>query len=173
MNWVRWLAAVCVVPTASALAAAQALKAGPEHEILQKLVGKWEGTVQGGGQESKGTMRYHTIMDGRWLESSFRGETGGQKVEGKGLDGYNANKKKYVSVWIDSMSQEPLIMEGTYDADTKTMTMTGDGPGMDGKPAKLKQVTIWKDDDTMVTKMYQVQDGKDNEVITIAFKRVK
>jgi hypothetical protein len=172
MRPIRWLAALWIAATASALAMAQeAAKLGPEHDILKKLTGKWEATVQFGNQESKGTMSYHQILDGRWLESSFKGEFQGQKFEGKGLDGYDPMKKKFVSVWIDSMAPSPLVLEGTYDADKKTMTMEGTGPGQDGKPVKQKEVTTWQDDDTAVMKFYQGDDS--NAMMTITYKRVK
>lgn len=172
MKPVRYLAALCVAATACALALAQeAPKAGPEHEVLQKLAGKWEATVSFGGQESKGTMTYRPILEGRWMESSYKGDFSGQKFEGKGLDGYDATKKKYVGVWIDTMSQAPLMMEGTYDADKKTMTREGEGPDMSGKMVKQKEVVTWPDDDTMVAKFYQGDDA--NAMMTITYKRVK
>jgi hypothetical protein len=62
-------------------------------------------------------------------------------------------------------------MEGTYDKEKKTLTMTGEGPGMDGKPTKHKAVSEWKDEDTMHFSMY-VGDGAD-PAFTIVYKRRK
>ena len=42
-----------------------------------------------------------------------------------------------------------MVMEGTYDKEKKTMTMAGEGPGMDGKPTKYKSVSEMPDDDTI------------------------
>jgi hypothetical protein len=64
-----------------------------------------------------------------------------------------------------------MVMEGTYDAEKKAMTLTGEGPGMDGKPTKFKSVSEMPDDDTINFKMY-MGDGKD-PAFTIAYKRKK
>ncbi|HEX4612004.1 MAG TPA: DUF1579 family protein, partial [Urbifossiella sp.] len=79
--------------------------------------------------------------------------------------------KKYVSVWVDSMGTTPMLMEGSYDQAAKTMTMSGDGPGMDGKLTRWKSVAEVKDDDTMKMSMF-VGDGKE-PMFTVLYKRKK
>jgi Protein of unknown function (DUF1579) len=154
------------------MALAQPAKPGPEHEHLKQVEGTWEATVKFGEQESKGTMTYEMDLGGLWLTSKFEGEFGGQKFQGRGFDTYDAGKKKYVGVWIDSMSTKPMIMEGTYDKEAKTLTMTGEGPGMDGKPTKHKSVLEIKDKDTMVFTMSMPdKEGKDQVMLTINYKR--
>jgi hypothetical protein len=65
-------------------------------------------------------------------------------------------------------------MEGDYDKEKKTLTMTGLGPGMDGKPAKFKGVTHFPDNDHQTFTMYAVDaDGKDNKMMTIDYVRKK
>jgi hypothetical protein len=173
MTIARWLlvSLIACLLAAPAFAQPPMPKPGPEHEILKKLEGTWEATVQMGGQESKGTMTYKIGPGGMWMIGDFQGEFGGGKFEGHGLDGFDSNKKKYVSAWIDSMSQSPMLMDGSYDAEKKTMTMTGEGPGPDGKPVKYKSVTEYKDDDNLVFKMYQ--EGSDQPMMTINYKRKK
>jgi hypothetical protein len=149
-------------------------KPGPEFDVLKELVGTWDATIKLGDQESKGTMVYKMDLGGMWLSSRFEGDFGGMKLEGKGMDGYNPAKKKYVGVWFDSMSPSPMISEGTYDKDKGIMTMIGEGPGPDGKPTKYKQVLEAKDKDTMVFNMYTVDnDGKEQPMMSIHYKRKK
>lgn len=69
------------------------------------------------------------------------------------------------------MGPSPVIMTGDYDAAKKTMTQTGEEPGMDGKVAKYKSVTEFTDADTMKMTMY-VGDGKD-PMFTVSYKRKK
>src|SRR5262249_31409183 len=76
-------------------------KPGPELEHLKQLVGVWDATVSVGG---KGTMTYKMDLGGLWLVSEYEGEFGDQKFQGRGLDTYDSAKKKYVTVWADSMS---------------------------------------------------------------------
>ena len=121
--------------------------------------------------KSKGTMTYKMEVGGTWLVGDFEGDFGGMKFNGKGLDSYDANKKKYVSVWVDSMSTAPMTMEGTYDAAKKTMTMSGEATGPDGKPNKMKSVTEFKDDDNVTMNMFS-GDAKE-AMFVITYKRKK
>jgi hypothetical protein len=145
-------------------------KPGPEHEHLKKLEGTWEATMKMMGQESKGTMTYKMEVGGLWLTSNFEGDFGGMKFHGKGFDSYDAGKKKFVSVWVDNMITTPMFMEGTYDKEKKTLTMTGDGPSPAGT-VKFRSVTTFKDEDNIVFDMY-MGDGKDPG-FTIVYKRKK
>src|SRR5262249_33563823 len=164
-------AAVIVAP---ALVSQEPPKPGPEMDKLKNLVGTWDASVKMTGSEAKGTVTYKIDLGGLWLVSNFEGEFGGQKFQGHGMDSYDSSKKKYVSIWIDSMSTSPLISEGTFDKDGKVLTMTGEGPGPDGKPAKFKSVSNEKDKDTIIFTMYMVpKDGKEQEMMTITYKRKK
>ena len=171
MKAVRWLAVAVVAVVAVPASAQEFPKPGPEHEQLKKLEGTWDATMKAPGMESKGTMTYKMDLGGLWLVSSFEGEFAGMKFSGKGLDTYDAAKKKYVGVWFDSMSTTPMTMEGTYDPAKKTLTMIGDGVGMDGKPAKWKSVSEMPDKDTVHMSMF-VGDGKE-PMFTITYKRKK
>ena len=98
-------------------------KPGPEHDVLKKLVGNWDTTMKMGGMDSKGTVTYKMDLGGLWLTSEMKSELFGEKYTGRGFDTYDAGKKKYVMVWIDSMSTGALLMEGTYNTEKKTMTL--------------------------------------------------
>ena len=167
------LAVLAILAPASSLGFAQAPpKPGPEFDILKGMEGTWEATIKVGGQDSKGTMTYKMGMGGLWLMSKFEGEFMGQKFEGHGMDSYDANKKKYVSVWVDSMSTSPLVMEGTFDPAEKKISLEGMGPGMDGKPAKSSMVTELKGKDEMFSSMSGPgPDGKQAVMMTITYKR--
>src|SRR5262245_36501725 len=166
------VALVALTALAGAPAFAQGPAPGPEHEALKEMVGTWDATINFGGQESKGTMVYKMDLGNLWLIANFEGDFFGQKFQGKGADSYDAIKQKYVGVWIDSMTTIPMIMEGTYDKEKRTMTMAGEGRGMDGKPVRTKSVTQMKDKDTMVFTMSHVDtDGKDQQMMTITYKR--
>ena len=153
------------------VAAQEPPKPGPEHEMLKKMVGTWDTTMKFGGMESKGTTTYKMELGGLWLSGAMEIDLGGMKFQGKGMDTYDAAKKKYISVWFDSMGTQPMLMEGTYDKDKKTLTLSGDSPGPDGKPAKWKSVSKYTDADTVNFEMY-VGDGKD-PMFTAVYKRKK
>jgi Protein of unknown function (DUF1579) len=167
------LALVALLTPASSRSFAQdPVKPGPEHELLKGMEGTWEATVKFGGQESKGTMVWKMGLGGLWLLSNYEGEFFGQKFEGHGMDSYDSIKKKYVSVWADSMATSPMVTEGTYDAAEKKLTMEGIGPGQDRKPAKMTMVTEFKDRDNMISTMSGPgADGKQAVMMTIVYKR--
>jgi hypothetical protein len=172
MMTLRWFCAVAAAVLVAPAATAQEFpKPGPEHEVLKKLEGNWDLVMKFGGMETKGTVTYKMELGGLWLTGNLESEIFGTKFQGKSLDGYDATKKKYVGVWVDSMSNSPMFMEGTFDKEKKTLTMTGDGPGMDGKPTKFKAVSIMPDDDTINFSMY-MGDGKE-PAFTITYKRKK
>lgn len=149
-------------------------KPGPEHEQLkQKFVGDWDVTVSFAGGESKATASYKMDLGGFWLTEDFRGDFQGQKFLGRATTGYDPLKKKYVSTWVDSMSPSLLVLEGGFDKDGKTFTETGEGPGADGKLAKLKNVYEFPDKDTIIFTMYGAKDGKDEQMMKLTYKRKK
>jgi len=146
---------------------------GPEHEQLKKLEGTWNAKIKMGDSESTATATYKMVCGGMWLMSDFQGQLGDMKFSGQGLDGYDPEKKKYVSVWVDSMSSRPMLLEGTHDKEKKTTTMMGEAPGPDGKLAKHKMVTHLPDNDHMTFTMYIVADGQENKIMTIEYTRKK
>ncbi|MSR52517.1 MAG: DUF1579 domain-containing protein [Gemmataceae bacterium] len=156
---------------ASTAKAQEPPKPGPEHAMLKKQEGTWDTVMKTGGMESKGTAVYKMDLGGLWLTSTFDGELFGSKFTGKGFDSYDPAKKKFVGVWIDSMSTSPMTMEGTYDKEKKTLTMSGEHPGTDGKPTKFKAVSEMKDDDNTFFSMF-LGDGK-APAFTIHYKRKK
>jgi Protein of unknown function (DUF1579) len=133
-------------------------------------VGTWDAETENG----KGTMTYKMGLGGLWLIGDFEGEFGGMKFQGKGLDTYDSATKKYRSIWVDSFSTAPRIMEGNLDKDYKVMTMTGEGPWQQGKTAKFKSITEIKDADTVNFSLFMVdKDGKEQPMVKITYKRKK
>lgn len=169
------LAVVSVVLSSvsfSTAVAQEPIKPGPEHAMLKSLEGQWDAVVQAGEEKSKATATYKMECGGLWLVSDFRGEFGGQKFSGHGIDGYDPEKKKFVGIWVDSWTTDPMRFEGTYDEKTKTITSTAMGKGPDGQPAKYKNTATYPDKDHQTFKMYLVgPDGKDNLMMTIEYTR--
>jgi hypothetical protein len=161
------IAVLLVVP---ALYSQEAPKPGKEHELLKRMEGTWDVIMEGG----KGTMTYKIGLGGLWLLGELDGEFGGMKFSGKRMDTYDLTAKKYRTIWADSMSTAPMIMEGNFDKDNKVLTMTGEGPGQDGKPTKFRTTTEIKDADTMEFTLSHIdKDDKAQQMIKITYKRKK
>jgi uncharacterized protein DUF1579 len=147
-------------------------KPGPEHAFLKQSEGTWDATIKSLGNESKGTITYKMDLNGLWLLEHFKADFGGMPFDGMGATGYDPAKKKYVSVWIDSMSPGLIVSEGTYDKATKTMTMFGNMPMPDGKTVKATITTVATDPNTKIfTIKAPGPDGKEAEMMHITYKR--
>jgi len=154
-------------------------KPGPEHDVLKAMEGTWDTvmTMAGAPKDapaSKGTSVSKMEVGGVWLTSKFEGDFAGAKFEGRGIDGYDQTKKKYTAMWVDSMTTTPLILEGTYDAKAKALTMIGDFSGPDGKPAKFKIKSVIKDKDHHTSTMSMIgEDKMEQEMFSIEYTRKK
>jgi hypothetical protein len=171
-----WIVAAALVSLAvSATGFAQEFpKPGPEHEALKTMEGTWEATMKPAeGGEFPGEMTAKMECGGMWLASDYKTDFGGLKFSGKGLDGYDTTKKKYVSVWVDSMSTTPMMLEGNFN-DEKQLVMTGSSVNMEGKPIKVKTVSKMNSEDSHSFEMFELKDdGSEKSMFTIEYKRKK
>jgi hypothetical protein len=193
MNVRRCLVRLCVavvVLGTSSLARAQEGGGPPipkptaEHKILAADEGTWDATVKafmgGPGTEpmvSKGTEVNTVMTGGLWLLSRFQGDFGGTAFEGRGQFGYDPIKKKYVGTWIDSMVPTMSVLEGSYDAKTRTMTYVGDAvdPNTKSKYSQ-RMVTTTKDDGSRVFTLYMKGDmtgGNEAKALEITYTKRK
>jgi hypothetical protein len=94
--------------------------------------------------------------------------------QGKGMDGYDLLKKKYVSVWVDSMISAPMIFEGDYDASGKVLTMICKAPDPEGKPAVWRSVSKFISADEHTFEMFMTPEGgKEASMMVVTYKRAK
>jgi len=153
---------------------------GPEHAKLKSLEGNWTADVtamdpSGKEEKSTGTMKNEMILGGRYLKQDYSGTMMGMPFKGGGLVGYDNVKKKYTMLWVDEMSTQMMISEGTFDESAKTLTTTCSMvcPGDDAKK-NFKQVVTMTDEDHHAYDMFEVMsDGKENKVLTIKYTRAK
>jgi len=105
---------------------------GPEHKILESLVGEWDVKVRfyfpdpKKPSESKGIMSRKMILGGNFLQESFTGEFVGQPFAGLSLIGFDADKERFVTIWCDSMSTSMTQTQGIYDERKKTLISLGE-----------------------------------------------
>ncbi len=155
-------------------------KPGVEHEQLKQMTGLWDAHVKctfepgKSPQESKGGYTGKLDVGGYFLVTEFKGEILGKPFQGRGLTGYDPFKKKYVGVWVDSMSPALYTMEGAFDKSGKVFTEIMDGPDPQGKPMKMRATTEIKGQDQMHFQMHvRGPDGKESLIMEIAYTRKK
>jgi uncharacterized protein DUF1579 len=150
---------------------------------MKQCAGTWDATIHmtmgpetsKAPETSKGTETVRIIGDGQWLVSDFEGNMAGAPFTGHGVTGFDPTKKKYVGVWVDSMSPHVMHMEGTMDAAGKKLTMTGEAPDhQTGKMIKHTMTETYVDADTREFVMAMPgPDGKVMDVMKIVYKRRK
>ena len=86
--------------------------------------------------------------------------------------GYDPEKKKYVASWVDNAQPRLMLLEGTYDAATNTLTMYTESKDPTGKPVKEKHTHQYKGEDHRVFRIFQPgPDGKDMLFMEVSYKK--
>jgi hypothetical protein len=158
------------------LAAQEMPKPQAEHHKLAQSVGTWDATIDTMGMDgklhrSKGVSVQKPGPGGFWVIEDFQGEMNGVQCTGHGAFGYDPQKKAYVRSWI-SVTPMLMVFTGTFDQAGKVLTMTGDGPGMDGTPIRMKHVMTWTSGDSMTFEAFVVlPDGSELKNMTITYTR--
>jgi hypothetical protein len=114
---------------------------GPEHEALAKLAGEYttmmrfRPTAAQPAQESKGTAKFTSVLDGRFILEESTGEQFGKQFKARKIYGYNNAAKRYESAWV-------------YTASTAIMTLHGSSPD-GGKTIRLNATVAQANDAQM------------------------
>ncbi|MBL8901190.1 MAG: DUF1579 domain-containing protein [Planctomycetes bacterium] len=138
-------------------------EATAEHKMLLKAVGEWEGKIvaemPGAPAQDFPATETITAVGEFWVQSKFACNFMGMPFAGAGTTGYDVAKKKYVGTWIDSMTTELAVMEGTYDAEKKALVMSWEAPEMGtGERVPHRMETV-HGADSYVSKMFVGKDG--------------
>ena len=171
------IAVVCLSVASQAFAQGEAPT--EHHAILKKDVGTWNAvlTVMMPGQDpvKMEGVEVNKMLGELWVTSEFKGEIFGTPFLGRGQFGYDAQKKKYVGTWIDSMTSSMSTMTGQFDK--KTNALSFDTTQLDpatGKRVKAKNVTTYVSKDVREMKMMtEGEDGKWVTTMTIKYTRKK
>jgi hypothetical protein len=146
-----------------------------ELAVFEKDAGVWDATVEiriSPGAEplvSKGVSTNRLAYGGRWLITDFENETG---FGGHGVYGFDVVKKKYTGVWVDPSRTTLAVMDGVYDAATRTMTMTGEMKKPNGETLAWRETTERVDADTQIFRSFVPgPDGVAFELMTVTYRR--
>jgi len=149
---------------------------GDMHKMMSGWDGTWDAEVTSfypgmPPEKSKATTVNTTIMDGRYQRSVHKGSMMGAPFSGESIMGYDNARKKFLSTWVDNMGTGVMTMEGTWDAATKKLNMTGqcvDPSAGTDKMMTMRQVISVIDDKTQMFEMYGPgPDGKDYKMMEI------
>ena len=150
---------------------------GPEHARFKEAVGTWKTETKmwmGPGEPSVsyGVSKMETILGGRYMKEHFRCTMMDQPFEGLALAGFDNHRKKYISVWLDNLSTDIMVMEGTFDEATKTGTYVGDYDDPFFGPTKMKNVVREISKDKHIFEMFKIgPDGTEQKEMEITYTR--
>ncbi|HKW86376.1 MAG TPA: DUF1579 domain-containing protein [Nitrospiraceae bacterium] len=151
---------------------------GEPHKQLTSLAGSWTTQTKEWMEpgkpptESTGSVEMKVLLDGRFLQQEFSGNMMGQPYSGIGTTGYDNLRKRYVSMWMDTMGTGIFMMEGTASADGKTITLRGQHAELGG--GKMTHRAVWKivDNNNQTFDMYGTHDGgKEMKMMEITYTR--
>ena len=151
---------------------------GEPHKLFASLAGSWTTKTKEWMEpdkppmESTGSAEMKMLLDGRFLQQEFTGGMMGQPYSGVGISAYDNLRKRYVTMWIDSMGTGIFTMEGTASADGKTITLKGQHAELGG--GQMTHRAVWKivDSNTQTFDMYGTHEhGKEMKVMEITYTR--
>ncbi|MGZ7032145.1 MAG: DUF1579 domain-containing protein, partial [Thermoanaerobaculia bacterium] len=159
----------------------KAMTPGPQHKLLDNMVGTWTATtsmwMQPGAPPtvSKGTSVNKWIMGGRYMEQKFTGNFMNMPFNGLGYTGYDNVKKQYWGTWMDSMSTGTMMTTGGTDDNGMNWKFTGTvADPMTGKDTTLEEHITVKDKDHHTFEMWSPgPDGKMFKMMEITYTRKK
>ena len=151
---------------------------GEPHKLFASLAGSWTTKTKEWmepdkpSMESTGSAEMKMLLDGRFLQQEFTGDMMGQPYSGIGISAYDNLRKRYVTMWIDSMGTGIFTMEGTASADGKTITLEGQHAELGG--GQMTHRAVWKivDSNTQTFDMYGTHEhGKEMKMMEITYTR--
>ena len=151
---------------------------GEPHKLFASLAGSWTTKTKEWMEpdkppmESTGSAEMKMLLDGRFLQQEFTGDMMGQPYSGVGISAYDNLRKRYVTMWIDSMGTGIFTMEGTASADGKTITLEGQHAELGG--GQMTHRAVWKivDSNTQTFDMYGTHEhGKEMKMMEITYTR--
>ena len=152
---------------------------GEPPKVLAGLEGSWTTKTRSWmapdtpPMESTGTCESKMLLGGRYLQQEYAGDMGGEAFRGINILGYDNHTKKYLSVWIDSMSTGIYFFEGTASGDGKTITQESRYDDPVRGPLVWRSVTKIKDDNTLEYTMFITpKRGKDEKMMEMTVTRM-
>jgi len=139
---------------------------GDMHRMLAARAGKWRVQILSpspdGAVVETGTVtaQYTMVLGGRYLQAMYNGTMMGQPFESTGLTGYDNSKKVFIDTWADNMGTGIIVLEGSYDAATRTLETKGTAVDpINNGTCGMRQVLRTIDDNHMVMEMFTTPLG--------------
>ncbi len=152
-------------------------KPGPHHAHLARLVGKWRLTTKyfpapgAPPMTGTGTETVRRSPDGLWFVMDFSMDDG--SFSGHGVSGYDAFKKKYVGVWVDSTTTSLQLSEGECSEEGRVHTSLSQATDPStGTTIRMRMRSAIKDEKSRTFELFRIgSDGKETPELEITAAR--
>ena len=153
---------------------------GAPHKLFESLEGSWN-TMSRGWMgpdqppvEGRGSCEQKMLLGGRYLYQEYKGTMGGEPFNGIGIQGYDNHTKKYLSVWMDTMSTGIFLFEGIATTDGKIITQQSSYDDPVRGPMTWRTLTHIVDSTLIEFEMYLTpKGGKEEKAMEMTMTRVK
>ena len=113
------------------IARMKAATPGRQHEVLERLVGKWQGVIHmimapgGATMSAETTITREWVLDKHFLREKIESDTEWGNFEGLGYLGYNNVDGQYESTWMENMATSINFSTGWFDPDREVLVLKG------------------------------------------------
>lgn len=155
-------------------------EAGEAHKHLESLLGDWDGEVSVWFAPGKPPMKFketikrEMLFDQRFIIEHVDAQSAMGPYHGLSILGYNNARKCYEIFFIDNGSTPMNLWTGSFDADKKLFTYTGNEVDTNGKKAAFRTTIDCSQADTQIKAGYKPgKDGKEYKAFEIKMSRKK
>lgn len=154
---------------------------GPEHAQFKEMVGEYNADMLWWMEPNtppmtfKGKAKFELILDGHYLKQTYTcPDMMGTPYTGIGIEGYDRFAKRYVSIWLDNMSNSIMMQYGKCSESGKVCTYYGrEHDSSTGELDKVVKAVLSHDGDVPVFSMYELRpDNTEFKGMEIRYKRV-
>lgn len=157
----------------------ESMTPGDMQKMLASYCGTWSGEITMWMDPSKPPAKYtgvreiKMILGGRYQLSTIKSTMDGMPVEASSTTGYDNAKKVFFATWIDNMGTGILLLEGPWDAATKTIILKGKmADPTSGKDMDVKETVKMIDDKHQLMEFYSISpDGKENKIEEVKYTK--
>lgn len=153
---------------------------GETHKMIAQSDGEWNAELtmwmapNTPPTKTTGACTNTMILGGRYQQSKYTADMNGMPFEGQSTLAYDNALKKFISTWIDNMGTGIVVLEGTWDNATKSLTLKGKTIDPSTyKEIDMREVFKIVDNNTQVMEIYNTSAGKEFKSMEIKLTRKK